>query len=42
MDHLQRTEFLKHLSGKVFLTHYKAVAMLTPEVLTEPLPANRH
>lgn len=42
MDHLQRTEFLKHLSGKVFLTHYKAVAMLTPEVLTEPLPPNRH
>ena len=33
MDRLQGTEFLRHLSGQVFLTHYQAVAALTPEVL---------
>jgi SulP family sulfate permease len=40
MDHLQRTEFLKDLNGKVFLTHYQAIASLTPELLDEPAPAN--
>jgi SulP family sulfate permease len=42
MDQLQRTAFLKDLSGKVFLSHYQAVATLTPEVLQEPVPANIH
>lgn len=36
MDHLQRTDFLARLSGQVFLTHYQAVATLTPEVLGMP------
>ncbi|MEQ1785079.1 MAG: sodium-independent anion transporter, partial [Hyphomonadaceae bacterium] len=40
MDHLQRTDFLKDLNGKVFLTHYQAIASLTPELLDEPAPAN--
>ena len=34
MDRLQRSDFLEHLSGQVFLTHYQAIQMLTPEVLT--------
>ena len=33
MDRLQKTEFMRELSGKVFLTHYQAVAELTPELL---------
>lgn len=33
MDRLQRTDFVQHLSGRVFLTHYQAVAALTPGVL---------
>ena len=33
MDRLQSTEFVKHLSGRVFLTHYQAIAALTPELL---------
>ena len=36
MDRLERTDFLKDLSGKVFLSHYQAVASLTPEVLAGP------
>ncbi|MDP2008128.1 MAG: sulfate permease [Rubrivivax sp.] len=36
MDRLQRTHFLRDLSGQVFLTHYQAVAALTPEVLGAP------
>jgi sulfate permease, SulP family len=36
MDRLQGTDFLRHLSGRVFLTHYQAVAALTPEVLGQP------
>jgi sulfate permease, SulP family len=36
MDRLQRTDLLGHLGGQVFLTHYQAVAALTPEVLAEP------
>jgi SulP family sulfate permease len=39
MDRLQRTDFLRSLSGQVFLTHYQAVAMLTPEVLGTPAAA---
>jgi SulP family sulfate permease len=33
MDRLQSTDFLQRLSGRVFLTHYQAVATLTPELL---------
>lgn len=36
MDHLQRTDFLARLSGQVFLTHYQAVASLTPDVIDAP------
>lgn len=32
MDRLQKTEFLACLSGQVFLTHYQAIAALTPEL----------
>ena len=33
MDRLQRTGFLNHLSGEVYLTHYQAVAALAPDIL---------
>jgi SulP family sulfate permease len=33
MDRFQTTDFLRHLSGQFFLTHYQAVAALAPEVL---------
>lgn len=33
MDRLQTTDFLAHLNGQVFLTHYQAVAALAPEAL---------
>ena len=33
---LQATDFLQHLSGQVFLSHFQAVAALTPEVLQDP------
>lgn len=33
MDRLKDTDFLRHLSGKVFLTHYQAVAALAPGLL---------
>ena len=33
MDRLQRTGFLSHLSGEVYLTHYQAVAALAPDIL---------
>jgi SulP family sulfate permease len=39
MDQLQRTDFLTSLSGKVFLTHYQAIAALTPEVIGGAVPA---
>ena len=32
MDKLQRSDFLSVLSGKVYLSHYQAVAALSPEV----------
>ncbi len=35
MDRLQGTDLLQHLGGRVFLTHYQAVAALAPEVLGE-------
>jgi sulfate permease, SulP family len=40
MDRLQRTDFLQNLSGKIFLTHYQAIASLTPELLDAPAPTN--
>lgn len=33
MDRLQPTDFLKHLRGKVFLTHFQAIRSLCPEML---------
>ena len=35
MDRLQGTEFLKHLRGQVFMTHYQAVRALTPELFAD-------
>jgi sulfate permease, SulP family len=35
MDRLQKTAFLRHLTGRVFLTQYEAVRELAPEVLLE-------
>lgn len=32
MDHLQRTDFVEQLSGKVFLSHYQAIRELAPEL----------
>ncbi|MDO9218052.1 MAG: STAS domain-containing protein, partial [Lacisediminimonas sp.] len=32
MDRLGKTEFLHHLSGKVFLSHYQAISALSPEL----------
>ncbi|MDP3252316.1 MAG: sulfate permease [Hydrogenophaga sp.] len=32
MDRLKNTEFLQHLSGQVFLTHFQAIHALSPEV----------
>lgn len=37
MDRLKGTDFLRKLRGQVFLTHYLAVAALTPEVLDKRL-----
>jgi len=42
MDHLQGTECLGKLSGKVFLTHYQAVVSLTPDVIGKPAVAGAH
>ena len=33
MDKLNRTDFVSHLSGQVFLTNFQAIEALTPEVL---------
>ena len=35
MDWLQKTEFVRRLTGQVFLTHHDAVRELTPEVLLQ-------
>jgi SulP family sulfate permease len=32
MDRLQGTDFLKHLNGQVYLSHFKAVSELAPEL----------
>ena len=32
MDKLRATEFLQHLSGKVYLSHYQAVTELAPDL----------
>ncbi|MFN5807080.1 MAG: SulP family inorganic anion transporter, partial [Burkholderiales bacterium] len=34
MDRLQATEFVARLSGKIYLSHYQAIAQLSPEILT--------
>ena len=36
MDRLNSTQFLRGLSGKVFLTHYQAIHELTPEITLPP------
>ena len=36
MDRLSSTQFLRGLSGKVFLTHYQAIHELTPEITLPP------
>ncbi len=33
MDKLNKTKFLQHLNGRVFLTNYQAIQALTPEVI---------
>lgn len=33
MDRLEKSNFLKHLSGQVFLTNYRAVQHLSPEII---------
>lgn len=41
MDRLQATDFVRHLSGRIFLTQFQAIAALTPELLaagTSPRP----
>lgn len=41
MDRLRTTDFLQHLSGQVFLTHYQALASLAPDVLRNACAAPR-
>ena len=36
MDRLQRTDFVASLGGQVFMTHFQAIACLTPELLAPP------
>jgi SulP family sulfate permease len=39
MDRLERSDFLTHLSGRVFLTHHQAVTALTePTASQDPKP----
>jgi SulP family sulfate permease len=33
MDRLQRTDFLRHLNGQVYLSHFRAVSELAPEMV---------
>ena len=33
MDRLEKSDFLKHLSGQIFLTNYRAVQHLCPEII---------
>lgn len=39
MDRLQSTDFLKTLSGKVYLSQYQAISELAPEVLEASTPS---
>lgn len=40
MDKLQRSELLRHLSGRVFLTHFQAIAALSPQLISaDPAPS---
>jgi SulP family sulfate permease len=39
MDRLQSTDFLKSLSGKVYLSQYQAISDLAPEVVAAASPA---
>ncbi|MFZ9812528.1 MAG: SulP family inorganic anion transporter [Burkholderiaceae bacterium] len=39
MDRLQSTDFLKTLSGKVYLSQYQAISELAPEVVADASPA---
>lgn len=38
MDALQKTDFLEHLSGRVFLTHHQAVQALKPDEIEPYIP----
>ena len=44
MDRLKDTDFLRHLGGQVFLTHYQAVQSLVPDMpgLTQGAAAPMH
>jgi len=33
MDRLEKTDFLRHLNGQVYLSHFQAVSELAPEIL---------
>jgi sulfate permease, SulP family len=35
MDQLQRSDFLKHLTGRVFLSQYKAIEAMDPDLLSQ-------
>jgi hypothetical protein len=34
-DQLVKSDFLKHLTGQVFLSQYKAIEALDPELLSQ-------
>jgi SulP family sulfate permease len=42
MDRLKGTDFLHHLHGPVFLTHFQAIAALTPELVRGPATPLNH
>jgi len=35
IDRLLRSDFVEHLSGQIFLSHYQAISALTPELLID-------
>ncbi|MDO9164835.1 MAG: STAS domain-containing protein, partial [Rhodoferax sp.] len=35
MDRLEKSDFLKHLTGQIFLTNYRAVQHLAPEIINK-------
>lgn len=39
MDRLAGTDFLRRLSGRVFLTHFQAIAALAPELIPQRVPS---